>query len=149
SIDAVYIPLPNHMHVPWSLRALAAGKHVLCEKPIGLSVAEAEQLATEAAAHPQLKVMEAFMYRFHPQWQTARHLVRDGRIGELRTIHTQFSYFNDDPQNIRNQPSMGGGALMDIGCYPISLSRFLYGAEPVRVHGHIERDPSTKVDRLT
>jgi predicted dehydrogenase len=148
SIDAVYIPLPNHMHVPWSLRALAAGKHVLCEKPIGLSAAEAEQLAAAAAAHPHLKVMEAFMYRFHPQWQTARQLVRDGRIGELRTIHTQFSYYNDDPQNIRNQPNMGGGALMDIGCYPISLSRFLYGDEPVRVLGHIERDPSTKVDRL-
>ena len=149
NVDAVYIPLPNHLHVPWSLRALKAGKHVLCEKPIGLSVAEAEQLAGAAAAHPKLRVMEAFMYRFHPQWQTARQFVQDGRIGQLRTIHTSFSYFNDDPQNIRNQRDIGGGALMDIGCYPISLSRFIFAAEPQRVLGHIERDPGTKVDRLT
>jgi predicted dehydrogenase len=148
-IDAVYIPLPNHMHVPWSLRALAAGKHVLCEKPIGLSVIEAEELANGAAARPHMKVMEAFMYRFHPQWQAARQLVLEGRIGDLRTIHTQFSYYNDDPLNIRNQPGMGGGALMDIGCYPISLSRYLFGAEPVRVMSHIELDPITQVDRLT
>lgn len=148
-IDAVYIPLPNHLHVPWSLRAIAAGKHVLCEKPIGLSVAEAEQLAETAAAHPQLKVMEAFMYRFHPQWVAAQRMVLDGDIGELRTIHTDFSYYNDDPSNIRNQRELGGGALMDIGCYPISLSRFIYGAEPARVLGHIERDPATQVDRLT
>src|SRR5215204_2122846 len=149
NVDAVYIPLPNHMHVPWSLRALAAGKHVLCEKPIGLSVIEAEELANGAAAQPQLKVMEAFMYRFHPQWQAARQLVHDGRIGELRTIHTQFSYYNDDPLNIRNQPGMGGGALMDIGCYPISLSRFLFGGEPARVMAHIELDSTTQIDRLT
>jgi predicted dehydrogenase len=148
-VDAVYIPLPNHLHVPWSLRTIAAGKHVLCEKPIGLSVAEAEQLADAAAACPRLKVMEAFMYRFHPQWQTARRLVREGRIGEPRTIHADFSYFNDDPQNIRNKPEMGGGALMDIGCYPISLSRFIFDCEPVRVLGHIGRDPVTQVDRLT
>jgi predicted dehydrogenase len=149
NVDAVYIPLPNHMHVPWALRAIAAGKHVLCEKPIGLSVIEAEELVDVAATQPQLKVMEAFMYRFHPQWQTARQLVRDGRIGELRTIDTLFSYFNDDPLNIRNQPGMGGGALMDIGCYPISLSRFLFGEEPVQVVSHIELDPTTQVDRLT
>jgi predicted dehydrogenase len=149
NVDAVYIPLPNHLHVPWSIRALKAGKHVLCEKPIGLSVAEAEQLAGAAAAHPKLKVMEAFMYRFHPQWQTARQLVREGRIGRLRTIQTLFSYFNDDPQNIRNQRDIGGGALMDIGCYPISLSRFIFDAEPDRVLGLIERDPNTQVDRLT
>jgi predicted dehydrogenase len=149
NVDAVYIPLPNHLHVRWSDRALKAKKHVLCEKPIGLSVGEAEQLAGAAAAHPKLKVMEAFMYRFHPQWQTARQLVQEGRIGQLRTIHTSFSYYNDDPQNIRNQRDIGGGALMDIGCYAISLSRFIYDAEPQRVMGHIERDPSTQVDRLT
>jgi predicted dehydrogenase len=149
NVDAVYIPLPNHMHVPWSLRAIVAGKHVLCEKPIGLSVLEAEELANAAAAHRQLKVMEAFMYRFHPQWQTARQLLREGRIGELRTIDTQFSYYNDDPLNIRNQPGIGGGALMDIGCYPISLSRFLFGSEPVRVMSHIEMDSTMQVDRLT
>lgn len=148
-VDAVYIPLPNHLHVPWSLRAIEAGKHVLCEKPIGLSVAEAEQLAAASAAHPQLKVMEAFMYRFHPQWQTARRLVREGRIGDLRTIQTGFAYFNNDPHNIRNKAEMGGGALMDIGCYPISLSRFIFDAEPLRVLGQIENDPATGVDRLT
>jgi predicted dehydrogenase len=149
NVDAVYNPLPNHLHVPWSSRALKGGKHVLCEKPIGLSVGEAEKLAGASAAHPKLKIMEAFMYRFHPQWQTARQLVREGRIGQLRTIQTFFSYFNDDPQNIRNQRDIGGGALMDIGCYPISLSRFIFDAEPDRVLGLIERDPSLQVDRLT
>jgi predicted dehydrogenase len=149
NVEAVYIPLPNHLHVPWSQRALKAGKHVLCEKPIGLSVAEAEMLAGAAAAHPKLKIMEAFMYRFHPQWQAARRLVREGRIGKLRAIHTFFSYFNDDPDDIRNQRDIGGGALMDIGCYSISLARFIFDAEPERVLGHIERDPNTKVDRLT
>jgi predicted dehydrogenase len=148
NVDAVYIPLPNHLHVRWSMRALSTGKHVLCEKPIGLSVAEAEQLAGAAAAHPKLKVMEAFMYRFHPQWQAARQLVQEGRIGQLRTIHTHFSYYNDDPQNIRNQADIGGGALMDIGCYPISLARFIYDAEPQRVLGHMELDPALKIDRL-
>jgi predicted dehydrogenase len=148
NVDAVYIPLPNHLHVRWAMRALSANKHVLCEKPIGLSVAEAEQLAGAAAAHPKLKVMEAFMYRFHPQWQAAQKFVREGRIGQLRTIHTDFSYYNDDPQNIRNQADIGGGALMDIGCYPISLSRFIYGAEPQRVLGQIERDPALQIDRL-
>jgi predicted dehydrogenase len=148
-IDAVYIPLPNHLHVPWSIRALKAGKHVLCEKPIGLSVAEAEQLAGAAAAHPKLKIMEAFMVRDHPQWQMARELVRDGRIGQLRNIHTNFSYFNDDPANIRNQRDIGGGALMDIGCYPITTARFIYDDEPRRVLGQIERDPKLGTDRLT
>lgn len=148
-IDAVYIPLPNHLHVPWAIRALKAGKHVLCEKPIGLSVAEAEQLAGVAAAHPESKVMEAFMYRHHPQWQAARGLVREGRIGQLRTIQSLFSYFNDDASNIRNQRDIGGGALMDIGCYCISLSRFLFDAEPQRVLGLVERDPKTEIDRLT
>jgi predicted dehydrogenase len=148
-VDAVYIPLPNHLHVPWSLRAIAAGKHVLCEKPIGMNVAEAEHLAEVAAEHPQLKVMEAFMYRFHPQWQTARNLVRESRIGELRTIHTGFSYFNRDPHNYRHQLEMGGGGLMDIGCYPISLSRYIFGAEPTRVLGNIHLDLETQVDCLT
>jgi predicted dehydrogenase len=148
NIDAVYIPLPNHLHVRWAIRALEMGKHVLCEKPIGLSVAEAEQLAGVAATKPKLKVMEAFMYRFHPQWQATRELVLDGRIGQLRTVQTVFSYFNSDPHNIRNQRDIGGGALMDIGCYPISVARYLFDAEPTRVLGHIERDPMMTVDRL-
>ena len=147
-IDAAYIPLPNHLHVPWSIRALEAGKHVLCEKPIGLTSAEAQKLLDAAHQHPHLKVMEAFMYRHHPQWQRARKLVRDGHIGDLRTIHAHFSYYNVNPDNIRNQAEIGGGGLMDIGCYCISLSRFLYEAEPKRVMGIVEYDPEFKTDRL-
>lgn len=147
-VEAVYNPLPNHLHVPWSIRALAAGKHVLCEKPIGLNAAEAETLLAAARQHPQLKVMEAFMYRFHPQWQLARRLVTEGRIGELRTVQTFFSYWNPDPANYRNQPGVGGGGLMDIGCYGISLARFLFAAEPRRVFGQAEFDPAFGVDRL-
>jgi predicted dehydrogenase len=148
-VDAVYNPLPNHLHVPYSIEALARGKHVLCEKPIGLSSSEGQKLVDAARAHPELKVMEAFMYRHHPQWQRTRELVRGGGIGELRTIQTFFSYYNDDPGDIRNQAEIGGGALLDIGCYPISLSRFLFAAEPRRVLGAVERDPRFKTDWLT
>jgi predicted dehydrogenase len=147
-VDAVYIPLPNHLHVPVSIQALEAGKHVLCEKPIGLSSAEGQQLVDVARRFPHLKVMEAFMYRHHPQWQRALHLVQSGEIGELRTIQSFFSYYNDDPQNIRNMADIGGGGLMDIGCYPISLSRFVFSAEPERVMGVVEYDPNFKTDRL-
>lgn len=148
-VEAVYIPLPNHLHVPWSVRALEAGKHVLCEKPIGLTSQEAQDLIEVAARHPQLKAMEAFMYRLHPQWQWARRLVTEGQIGELRTVQSFFSYWNVDPRNIRNVPSMGGGGLMDIGCYCISLSRFLFGAEPLRVMGIADLDPTMGIDRMT
>jgi len=147
-IEAVYIPLPNHLHVPWSIKALEAGKHVLCEKPIGLSAAEAERLLEVSKQHPELKVMEAFMYRHHPQWQRARQLVGTGGIGELKTIQSFFSYHNVDPGNIRNMADIGGGGLMDIGCYCISLSRFIFDGEPERVCGIIENDPQFKVDRL-
>ena len=147
-IDAVYNPLPNHLHVPWSIKALQAGKHVLCEKPIAMSAAEAQTLAAAARERPRLKVMEAFMYRHHPQWQRARQIVAGGGIGELRTIHSHFSYFNADPGNIRNQADIGGGGLMDIGCYNISLSRFIFGAEPRRVTAVVERDPQLRTDRL-
>src|SRR5947207_9257434 len=125
-IDAIYNPLPNHLHVPWSIKAIEAGKHVLCEKPIALTTAEAQILADAARQHPQLKVMEAFMYRHHPQWQRARQIVSSGGIGQLRNIESHFSYFNADPTNIRNQVDIGGGGLMDIGCYNISLSRFIF-----------------------
>lgn len=148
-IDAIYNPLPNHLHVPWSIKALEAGKHVLCEKPIGLNAAQAQQLVDAAAQHPHLKVMEAFMYRFHPQWQRARELVQGGSIGELRTIQTVFSYYLDDPTNIRNRAEVGGGALYDIGCYPISISRFIFDAEPRRVSAIAEFDPRFGTDRLT
>jgi predicted dehydrogenase len=148
-IDAVYIPLPNHLHVPWSIKALEAGKHVLCEKPIAMSAAEAERLLAAARRHPKLKVMEAFMYRQHPQWLRAKQLVVEGGIGELRTIQTFFSYYSVDPANIRNMADMGGGGLMDIGCYCISLSRFIFDAEPQRVVGMMEYDPLFGTDRLT
>ena len=147
-IDAVYIPLPNHLHVPWSIQALQAGKHVLCEKPIALSVAEAEKLVTAARQYPQLKIMEAFMYRFHPQWQLAKKMVDQGKIGTLRTIHSFFSYFNADPANIRNQADMGGGGIMDIGCYNISISRFIFGKEPSAISAIAEYDPVMHTDRL-
>jgi len=143
-IDAVYIPLPNHLHVPWSLRAARAGKHVLCEKPIGLSAAEARQLL----GFP-VKIGEAFMARTHPQWVRVAELVRSGRIGELRVVNGFFSYDNRDPQNVRNVAEWGGGALMDIGCYPVTLARMLFGEEPRRAVGSIERDPQFKTDRLT
>ncbi len=148
AVEAVYIPLPNHLHVEWSIKALEAGKHVLCEKPVGRDAEEARRLQTAAAQHPHLKVMEAFMYRFHPQWVEARRLVADGRIGSLRTIQSFFSYCNVDPANVRNQPDLGGGGLLDIGCYCISLSRFLFAAEPRRVLGLVEYDPTFRVDRL-
>ena len=147
-IQAVYIPLPNHLHVRWSIAALEAGKHVLCEKPIGLTSAEAGELLQVSKEHPELKIMEAFMYRHHPQWQRARALVQEGAIGELRTIQTFFSYHNVDPDNIRNMAEIGGGGLMDIGCYCISLSRFVFDAEPQRVMGIVEHDPVFKTDRL-
>ena len=148
-VDAVYIPLPNHMHVPWSIRALVQGKHVLCEKPIAMNAPEARQLRDASRAHPHLKVMEAFMYRFHPQWQEARRLVAEGRIGELRAIDTIFSYANADPHNIRNRLETGGGALMDIGCYGVSVARYLYGAEPTRVMATMQHDPCFRTDRVT
>ena len=147
-VDAVYIPLPNQLHVPWSLRAIDAGKHVLCEKPIGLNTAEAVQLVSAAGRHPRLKVMEAFMYRLHPQWQRAKTLVADGAIGPVRAVHTWFSYFNVDPQNVRNIKEWGGGALMDIGCYGISVARFLAG-EPRRVSARMDFDPRFGTDRVT
>lgn len=148
-IDVIYNPLPNHLHVPLSIQALEAGKHVLCEKPIGLDAADARRLLEAAERYPRLKVMEAFMYRFHPQWQKARQLVREGRIGRVATIQSFFSYFNDDPANVRNQEGIGGGGLLDIGCYSISLSRFIFEAEPERVVGIVENDPQFGVDRLT
>jgi predicted dehydrogenase len=147
-IEAVYNPLPNHLHVPWSIRAAEAGKHVLCEKPIAMSVAEALELV-RARDRTGVKIGEAFMVRTHPQWLRARELVVSGRIGQLRAISGFFSYYNDDPANIRNKVELGGGALMDVGCYPIFCSRFLFGEEPTRAFGLIDRDPVFGTDRLT
>ncbi|MDZ7359632.1 MAG: Gfo/Idh/MocA family oxidoreductase [candidate division KSB1 bacterium] len=147
-VEAVYNPLPNHLHVPWSIKAIEAGKHVLCEKPLATRVSELKQLIDVAKAHPQIKVMEAFMYRQHPQWVKTRELAQSGKIGEARLLHSFISFFNNDPNNVRNKPDMGGGALFDIGCYSVSIPRFIFGAEPQRVCAYIEYDPNFKIDRL-
>ena len=147
-IDAIYNPLPNHLHVPWSIKAAEAGKHVLCEKPIGLSVAEARALMA-VRDRTGVQIGEAFMVHCHPQWLRAREIIKSGEIGELRTMLGAFSYFNRDPKNIRNDPKIGGGGLMDIGCYPITMSRFLFGEEPRRAAGVMEIDPEMGIDRLT
>lgn len=147
-IDAIYIPLPNHLHVEWSIRSLKAGKHVLCEKPLGMNYKETETLQKTATEFSKLKVMEAFMYRHHPQIQKTKELIDAGTIGELKNIHTMFSYYNVDPQNIRNMADIGGGGLMDIGCYCISISRFLFGSEPKRVSATMDFDPKMKIDRF-
>lgn len=147
-IDAVYNPLPNHLHVPWTIRAAEAGKHVLCEKPIALSAPEAEQLIA-VRDRTGVRIQEAFMVRTHPQWVAASRLVRDGRLGEVRAISGFFSYYNDDPANIRNVAAWGGGGLMDIGCYLVNVARMLVGREPHRVAAACEPDPHTRVDRLT
>jgi predicted dehydrogenase len=146
-IEAIYNPLPNHLHVPWSIKAAEAGKHVLCEKPVSLSVAEAKTLLA-ARDRAGVKIGEAFMVKTHPQWLRTRDLIRSARIGELRAIVGVFSYFNRDAANVRNVPEWGGGGMMDIGCYPITTSRFVFGEEPKRVAGLIERDPEFKTDRL-
>ena len=146
-IEAIYNPLPNHLHVPWSIKAAEAGKHVLCEKPIALSAAEAQTLL-EARDRYGVKIGEAFMVKTHPQWLKTQELIGAGRIGALKAMITVFSYFNRDPENVRNKPEWGGGGLMDIGCYPITLSRSLFGEEPLHVMGVLERDPDFGTDRL-
>lgn len=148
SIEAIYNPLPNHLHVPWTLKAAEARKHVLCEKPIALNAEEAKTLIA-ARDRYGVRIQEAFMVRTHPQWLETRRLIREGRIGELRSITGFFSYSNPDPTNIRNQLELGGGALMDIGCYPITISRWIFESEPRRVLGLIERDPEFGTDNLT
>ncbi|MEY2937060.1 MAG: Glucose--fructose oxidoreductase precursor [Pseudomonadota bacterium] len=147
-LDVIYIPLPNHLHVEWSARAARAGKHVLCEKPIALSAAEAELLVSVQRETGKL-IAEAFMVRHHPQWHQARAWVDEGRIGELVSMQGAFSYFNRDAGNIRNQRDIGGGALYDIGCYAVNTSRYLFGREPRRALAVCERDPELGIDRLT
>jgi predicted dehydrogenase len=146
-VEAIYNPLPNHLHVPWSIKAAEAGKHVLCEKPIALSAAEARELLA-VRDRTGVQISEAFMVRTHPQWVGVRQLVEDGRIGDLRLIVGHFSYYKRDPSDIRSRVEWGGGAMLDIGCYPITLSRWLFGAEPEAVVGLVERDPEMGVDRL-
>ena len=147
-IDAVYNPLPNHLHAEWTKKAADAGKHVLCEKPLTLDRTEAAGVIAHCEA-AGIVLQEAFMYRFHPQWLRTKQLVDGGRIGELRAVQAWFSYFNDDAANIRNVAEYGGGALMDIGCYPISVARWLFGAEPDDVQAIAHHDPVSGVDILT
>jgi predicted dehydrogenase len=149
NIDAVYIPLPNHLHVEWAIKALRAGKHVLVEKPIAMSSAEAQKLMEVAKEHPKLKITEAFMYRHHPQWIKAKKMIKKGEIGELKAIQSSFSFFDDNVNSIVNKKELGGGSLMDIGCYPISISRYLFDAEPKSVSAIIEYDSKSKVDILS
>jgi predicted dehydrogenase len=144
-IDAIYNPLPNHLHVPMTVAAAKAGKHVLCEKPIALNAADAEALRR---CPPDRIILEAFMVRFHPQWQRARDIIRSGELGEVRAINATFTYFNTDPANVRNQADIGGGGIMDIGCYPITAARYLFESEPRRVVSLVERDPNFGTDRL-
>ena len=147
-IDAIYNPLPNHLHVPWTARAAEAGKHVLCEKPIAISAAEAQTLLS-VRDRTGVKIGEAFMVRTQPLWLRVRDMIRGGQLGELRAIVGVFSYFNDDSANVRNQADIGGGALLDVGCYPVTMSRFLFEREPIRVCGVVQRDPIFQTDRLT
>ena len=147
-IDAVYIPLPNHLHAEWVRKAADAGKHILCEKPFAMNATE----AADAIAYARSKgvcVMEAFMYRFHPQWASVKQIVRSGELGKIVFVHTQFAFNNKDPNNIRNIMETGGGAIMDIGCYAVSASRFIVGAEPKRVISLVERDPQFGTDCLS
>ena len=143
-IEAIYNPLPNHLHVPLTLAAARKGKHVLCEKPIALTAAETEKLRS---APKGVLIAEAFMVRAHPQWIKARSLARKGKLGTLRAVQSIFSYYNVDPANVRNMADIGGGALYDIGCYPIVVARYIFGAEPVRVVSLIDRDPNFRTDR--
>ena len=147
-VEAVYNPLPNHLHVPWSIRAARAGKHVLCEKPIALSAAEARELLAVREA-TGVQIAEAFMVRTHPQWHEVERLVSSGAIGPLRLVSGYFSYYRRDAADIRSKPEWGGGALMDIGCYPIFISRWMFGTEPTDVVAMLDRDPDLRIDRLT
>ncbi|MEP6835915.1 MAG: Gfo/Idh/MocA family oxidoreductase [Gemmatimonas sp.] len=146
-VEAIYNPLPNHLHVPWTIRAAECGKHVLCEKPIALNAREAEQLL-DVQQRTGVQIGEAFMVRTHPQWVAARALIASGRIGELRLINGHFTYYRRDPADVRSNPEWGGGALLDIGCYPITMSRWLFGEEPLHVVGQLEFDPDMHVDRV-
>ena len=149
NVDVIYNALPNDLHVSYCIKALEAGKHVLCEKPLALNAQDAKALLAASAKHPHLQVMEAFMYRFHPQWQQVLEWISQGEIGAVKNITSQFCYNNHDPANIRNNPAAGGGALMDVGCYGISLARMVLGREPSRVVAISDMHPEYQVDNMT
>ena len=146
-VDAIYNPMPNHLHVSWSLRAIEAGKHVLCEKPLGLDANDIQPLLTAAEKAPHLVIMEAFMYRFHPQWVKIKEMLTTGELGQVNAVNASFTYNNQDPDNVRNMPGIGGGGLLDIGCYCVSAARFAFGREPVRVASNVDIDSRFGVDR--
>ncbi|MCX7821139.1 MAG: Gfo/Idh/MocA family oxidoreductase [Brevinematales bacterium] len=148
NVDFVYIPLPNHLHLEWIKKSAAKGKHILCEKPLGINANEVIEI-TKIASDYNVKIMEAFMYKFHPQWIRTKELIKIGEIGKITAIHSFFGYFNSDPENIRNKLEYGGGALLDIGCYPVSVSRFLSEKEPKKVVSLIKRDKNFNTDILT
>lgn len=148
-IDAIYIPLPNHMHVSWAEKSILAGKHTLCEKPLGMNADEARKLLSISEEHPEIKVMEAFMYRMNPRWGRVKKIIEEGKIGEVKTMHSYFSYYNTNPDDIRNIQEYGGGGLMDIGCYCISASRLILGDLPHRVTGKMLIDEDFGTDKKT
>lgn len=148
SIDVIYNPLPNNLHIPYTVKALQAGKHVLCEKPIAVNHQDAIDLLDFSKKYPDLKVMEAFMYRFHPQWETVKSIINSGEIGLVKHVHSTFSYFNNEASNIKNQVALGGGGLLDIGCYCVNFSRFIFEDEPLEVDSFMEFDPDFNTDRV-
>ena len=147
-IDAIYNPLPNHLHIPWTKKAMEAGKHVLCEKPFALNIAELEDFMEFYKAYPQLKVGEAFMVKSHPLWHEVRRQIQSGELGKVQSIHGHFSYMNTNPENVRNVPEWGGGGMYDIGVYPLTLSRFVLDKEPRSVMALLEKDPEMGIDYL-
>jgi predicted dehydrogenase len=146
-IEAIYNPLPNHLHMDWSIKAMEAGKHVLCEKPLGLSEDEVLHMIS-ARDRCGVKAGEAFMVKSHPQWLDTRERVRRGEVGKLRLIQGMFSYYNADPENIRNIREFGGGGMWDIGCYCVTMSRYIFEEEPLAVCALLEYDPVMGTDRL-
>jgi predicted dehydrogenase len=131
-VDAVYVPLPNSEHREWTIRALERGKHVLCEKPLGLGAAECREMQAAADANGRV-LMEAFMYRFHPRTERLLERVRAGDVGEVRMVRSAFGFHLADRSDIRMRPDLGGGALMDVGCYCVNVSRTIAGVEPAEV----------------
>jgi predicted dehydrogenase len=146
TIDGVYIPLPTSQHIEWSLKAAEAGKHVLCEKPIALKAADIEPLI-EARDRSGVLISEAFMVTYHPQWHKVRDLIASGAIGTLRQVDAAFTYYNVDPDNMRNRPELGGGVIPDIGVYPTVTTRFATAMEPLRLHATVDFDPNFGTDR--
>lgn len=144
-IDAVYIPLPTSHHVEWTLKAAAAGKHVLCEKPISLKATDIKKLIKARDKH-DVVVSEAFMVTYHPQWLKVKELIKGGKIGKLRHVQGAFAYYNTDANNMRNRPELGGGALPDIGVYPTVATRFVTDLEPKRVQANVTFDSTFKTD---